>query len=71
MTEQATLKDGPLNGVRVTIAPGQTRLQVAERMGPPRVNSRSMPPEIVVAAKVGEYVQGTTPGDFIWAGWGR
>lgn len=69
--QQILLKDGPLDGVRVNVDPGRVRLSVAERAGPPRVNSRSMPPEIIVAAKVGEYVQGGVSGVFIWAGWGR
>lgn len=66
--EQVLLKDGPLNGTRVNVEPGTSVVPIAERAGPPMVRSRSMPPELIVAAKVGEYRR-HTGSDFMWTGW--
>lgn len=60
--EQVLLKDGPLNGTRVHVEPGEVRVWIAERAGPQTARSRSMPPELIVASKVGEYRRAkTTP----------
>ena len=67
--EQVLLKDGPLNGTRVHVKPGANSVDIAERAGPATVRSRSMPPEIIVASKVGQYRRMSDDGTFTWTGW--
>lgn len=68
--EQVLLKDGPLNGTRVHVEPGELRVLIAERAGPATARSRSMPPELIVSTKVGEYRRKDAgQPDFLFAGW--
>lgn len=68
--EQVLLKDGPLNGTRVNVEPGEIRVVIAERAGPQTARSRSMPPEIIVTSRVGTYRRAVAGApDFMWTGW--
>lgn len=66
--EQVLLKDGPLNGTRVHVEPGQNFVTIAERAGPATARSRSMPPEIIVAKRTGRYSRSQGI-EFMWCGW--
>lgn len=68
--EQVLLKDGPLNGTRVHVEPGEVRVVIAERAGPATARSRSMPPEVIVTKRVGTYRRAIAgQPDFMWTGW--
>lgn len=73
MIVSVRLKGGPMSGYQASIREGQTRHTIRERVpapdGPAMYPTETMPMDVMVSVRIGEYRQGATPGEFEWAGW--